>query len=552
MLSSLKLSQIAKYMIALMVLGCVLAFPLFLSGFYVSHDGELQLGRIPAYARELFSGQIPVRWSDDLNYSFGTPIFSFMYPLPYLLASVVYQISGSAIFSLKTVLLLTFLGSGLAFFHYMYLWKKNALVAFVAAAVYLLLPYRMLNIFTRVALGETVAFMMPPLLMLGGLYLSRQDYKKGILLTSLSVAGLILAHNAMALIFVVPLFLWFFITSFADLQKSKVLLKTTVFYVASWICGLLLSAFFWMPALLEKKYTMVGLFLKAKDYHEYFLSLSEVLHRTWFVSGTTAPAFWGITGFVIFGLSLYSIWGKWKSKQNCLEIIAVLGFLFSALYMTTQCSSFIWDHVPFLPFFQLPWRFLSLAVWATALLVPFAFANIKYKKSLAVVIILLLLWEAFPVTQTLKKLEISDKYFDTYPQSTTWHEEGTPVWTAGSPTAYPPSDFIVAPMTKVKSVEKLSTMREFVVSSREESTFVLEHFYFPGWKAFVNGQEVPIEFQDIEYRGLMKISVPAGENTVMFRFTRTKVRLLSELLTLSGFILLGGLYILSSIKRIKN
>ncbi|MDZ7586588.1 MAG: hypothetical protein U0946_02440, partial [Patescibacteria group bacterium] len=69
------------------ILSVIVIWPLFPKGFYKSHDGELHLARIAAYSQALKQGQFPVRWAANLNYNYGYPIFNFVYPLPYLLAS---------------------------------------------------------------------------------------------------------------------------------------------------------------------------------------------------------------------------------------------------------------------------------------------------------------------------------------------------------------------------------------------------------------------------------------------------------------------------------
>lgn len=522
--------------LVLLCLGCLMAFPLLAPGFYTSHDGELHLGRIPAYAHELFSGQFPVRWSSSLSYHYGSPIFSFVYPLPYWFAAGVYQITGSSILALKLTLLLTFLASGVALYRYVFLWKKDELVAFVSAAVYLFLPYRMLNMYTRVAFGEAVAFLFPPLVMLGGLYLKRQEFSKGILLTALSVAALILSHNAMSLIFVGPLFLWFFIANDPAISTLKNKGQTIMLYLGSWMSGLLLSAFFWFPALIEKKYTFVEKFLQDKDFHAYFLSPNQLINQAWLLPENAAPAFWGITGLLILVLSVRQL-----KIQKSLELSSLLAFLLLALFMTTQYSQVLWENVPFLPFFQLPWRFLSLTVWATALLIPFALNSIRFRKIFALGILLLIFMESFPSTQVLRKLEMADAAFDTYPGSTTWHEEGTPIWTAGTPTEFPTQAFVTDEFVMVTPGVQTSTRKNFDIQTMQASSFVLPHFYFPGWKARLNGQEVPIEFQDMNHRGLMKVAIPTGESQLAFTFEKTNTRLFAEFVSLSGVILVIGL-----------
>jgi hypothetical protein len=49
-------------------------------------------------------------------------------------------------------------------------------------------------------------------------------------------------------------------------------------------------------------------------------------------------------------------------------------------------------------------------------------------------------------------------------------------------------------------------------------------FYFPGWRAYIDGRETTIQFQDPEYRGVITYYVPSGEHRIDLLFTDTKVR----------------------------
>ncbi|HSJ30726.1 MAG TPA: YfhO family protein, partial [Longimicrobiales bacterium] len=59
-----------------------------------------------------------------------------------------------------------------------------------------------------------------------------------------------------------------------------------------------------------------------------------------------------------------------------------------------------------------------------------------------------------------------------------------------------------------------------VAPDRPAMLVVLDN-YFPAWKAFVDGREVPIHRANYTFRA---IAVPAGEHTVTFRFVPTELR----------------------------
>src|SRR3989338_1804987 len=51
-------------------------------GVPLTHDAEPNIARFAAYYQSFRDGQFPPRWAGELNYSYGSPVLSFSYPLP--------------------------------------------------------------------------------------------------------------------------------------------------------------------------------------------------------------------------------------------------------------------------------------------------------------------------------------------------------------------------------------------------------------------------------------------------------------------------------------
>jgi hypothetical protein len=60
------------------------------------------------------------------------------------------------------------------------------------------------------------------------------------------------------------------------------------------------------------------------------------------------------------------------------------------------------------------------------------------------------------------------------------------------------------------------------VSAPAPSVLVLSDSWFPGWRATVNGQDVPVERANILFRA---VQVPAGPHTVEFRYEPRSMRI---------------------------
>jgi 4-amino-4-deoxy-L-arabinose transferase-like glycosyltransferase len=74
---------------------------------------------------------------------------------------------------------------------------------------------------------------------------------------------------------------------------------------------------------------------------------------------------------------------------------------------------------------------------------------------------------------------------------------------------------------------------EIIVRSSQETTIQFYTYYFPGWRGYVDGQEVPIRPED-PY-GLITLDVPAGEHRVRIRFGDTPIRVAGKVISLLSF-----------------
>jgi len=77
--------------------------------------------------------------------------------------------------------------------------------------------------------------------------------------------------------------------------------------------------------------------------------------------------------------------------------------------------------------------------------------------------------------------------------------------------------------------------RKFNVIS-DGALLAIRTFYFPGWKAWVDGAEVPIGVQD--KTGAILIDVPAGKHSVELKFTDTWPRKAGWIISIATLVLL--------------
>jgi hypothetical protein len=103
---------------------------------------------------------------------------------------------------------------------------------------------------------------------------------------------------------------------------------------------------------------------------------------------------------------------------------------------------------------------------------------------------------------------------------------------------------------KIKELSRSSVLHSYFVTVESEMARVRENtLYFPGWKVIDNGREIEnIEYQDPANRGLVTYDLEKGTHEVDIKFVDTKVRTISNYLSILAFIFVLGYLIYKSRK----
>lgn len=134
-------------------------------GLPVAHDTLEHVTRIASFYKSLTEGTIVPRWAGNLNWGYGHPILMFLYPIPSYAASFFHVLGLNYTDSLKALFATSYILSGIFF----YIWIRNFLnekAAIAGSVLYLFAPYRFVDLYVRGAIGEHVAFVFIPLVLL--------------------------------------------------------------------------------------------------------------------------------------------------------------------------------------------------------------------------------------------------------------------------------------------------------------------------------------------------------------------------------------------------
>lgn len=559
-------------------------------------DAELHIFRLHELSYLIRGGEFYPRWAPDFYHGYGYPIFNYYAPLTYYLAlplELLPQVD--AVLASKAVLVGGMLLAGLGLYGYTRdNWGRRA--GYVAAALYVYSPYiQYIDPHIRGALPEAFSFAVFPPALWALDRLRRRPSAGSWVAASLMVAAVILSHNLMGLFFFGLLFAWVLWMMVAQRRQTTddgqravdlpISQSLNLFPLAALLLGLGLSAFFWLPVILERNAVTLTTLIGAGDNYDFrthFLGLSELLafsrRPDW--GATQSPflfnlgvAQWmaGVLGVVLLML------GKVRERAQ-LAFIAVAAVV--VLFLMTPASEPVWELIPFLPYFQFPWRLLGAAA---ALLSILGAAGIEavaheavaheavargaeqhsrlrrqtawiYAGCVAVAMLL-----ALPLSQPTPWLPFGE--VNTLRMSLI---ENSGRWLGTTSTAdYVPATVVMLPERRDSMLDPIAeglppdrvnreampdgatvtaeTVRPLLtryhVSTPKEFRLRLYQFDFPGWQVLVDGEPAQTELAEPE--GLIIVIVPEGEHVVEVSFGSTPPRMLGWLIAVVAALLVG-------------
>jgi hypothetical protein len=572
----------------LIVLGiCLLAIWPFISrpSLPQATDAELHIFRLAELSRVVREGELYPRWAPNFYYGYGYPIFSYYAPLSYYLALPVDLLPLlGPVQAIKAVFVLGLLLAGLGMYGYVRdLWGRAA--GLVAAAAYVYSPYVLfVDPHARGDLAEALSFAVFPLALWSLDRLRRQPGALNWLASVGLLAGLLLSHNLMGLVFWGLLLAWAIWQEVVRARRPVLagapkrlgtVLNFRLFLALA--LGLGLAGFFWLPVALESDAVDLGSLIGDGghfDYRNHYLSPRELLSQSRLLDwGATEPEFTlnlGVAQWLLAAAGILALITRRaeRSRQALFFALALAIMLFLML----PVSEFLWNTVPLLPFMQFPWRLLGPTAAAAAILGGVATAALQMalparsKRLLPAALIGLIIVLALPLIQ----LPPWPADFGPTSALRVLEEELAGRWLGTTSTA----DFVPATVdrvpgpakaliedfrnerpldrvnratlpvgTEVLSEQMTSLLHIYRVRGESDFPLRLFLFDFPGWKVKLDGEAIEPELGRPD--GFIVVPVPAGEHLVEVEFGATLVRTFALIVSL--FSLLATLVVALSL-----
>ena len=535
-----------------LIFSCLPLLSMLRMGTYESGDLTFQAYKLYSFYTNLAAGHWIPRWSAELNATYGYPNFIFTYHLPYYIASLFHAIGFHLVDSVKLTLATTYLLSGILFYEWIRR-HTSGKAALVGALLYQFAPYRFVTMHFRATLGESTALMILPLCALCiYVFIEKRSYVSEISV-SVSLALLILSHQAMSLLGIPFLFLY---CIFLASSRPK---PSYLYALRPFVIGLLLSAYYWVPIIAESRYTLQS---HATVIVQHFPTL-QFLFSTWKYGflfqgprGELSPAL-GYLHWIAIGVALLYI-----LKSKATPVLMFLVFIFSVYFLSAQSFSPTWQLFPILHKIQFSYRFVGILVFVSsaiaAVLVHIHMKSITRHKIFVFLFFSILFSTSILNWANRKVIPYApQKDFIAFAPYITEKGEGfDPAIPLLADPKHPwksvlPKEHIFGKREEIAITHEVRTHTShlYTIETPISNQLVENTYYFPGWEVYVDNVQNPINPAGTPNTGLITFDVPEGKHSIRLIFSDTPVRRFSYLISLATACLLICYPILKHRKR---
>lgn len=463
------------------------------------------------------------------------------------------------------------------------------------------MPYHLIDVYVRAALAESVALVFLPLTLWAFYETVNAPRVRTVLFAAFAYAGMVFAHNGIALLFSVVLGAWilFLMARRVRAERQSGLgpnekpsrkgwfvefIRTGLPTAGALLLGLGLTGIFMLPLVAEYKYINVAQWTaNYYDYQEHFVELYQLFSPTWGFGISLPGPVDGLSfqlGLVPLILSFFALFVAARNTRGT-RLLLVFFFLMTLIVILFMFSFSLplWQLFGLAGVAQFPWRLLtlttvSLSILAGAVLLEGTETRSNFSLAALVIAALILLGSYSYITSQnyleAKEGPVSFQGLMRFEKSAN-EMTGTTVYADEQPTWSPLADNIMGGVnikskidfsTVPKSVfiritkEGLHTNGERVDYNAPDGdtpiTFNVQNY--PGWRAYLTKsrttdiiRELPTQIEP-PY-GRIKVIVPKGEYGLWLRFEDTLPRTLGAILTGVSLLIALGLFVWDTQQR---
>src|SRR5579872_1043385 len=338
-------------------------------GIFASHAWIFANGYITTDADETYTifisiddsikaGIFPPEWSANALSMSGEPI-NFFHPFVTYLVEIVHIFVPDIIKSANFTVPIILVSSGLTFFLLARRITGTNFVALISSVFYMYAPYRFTDSHIRGDFAESAAFIFMPLVVYFVLKATNKSRNNlgSLILGGISFGMLLISHVMIVYLFVlfifIPLLLYKIFTSH-NLSQVKS-------FVAIFGIGLGITAYFWIPFVLEINYVNFSGFALFSNVGGQIPWQTSILGQTWPLG--PRPDYYMNVGYpavaaMIMGLAFF--------KDRRILLISLSSWFY--VFLMTSEGNQILNLIPLIADIQFPYRLLTVITLVTSVL----------------------------------------------------------------------------------------------------------------------------------------------------------------------------------------
>lgn len=481
------------------------------------------------------------RWMPDNFGGYGSPVFVFYSPLLYFGSALLGLIGFGPTMSMTLIKLAGLFTGGL----FLFLFAKKHLggrAALLSAILYVLLPTRILFLyFINTPAGRFGEAFMPISLYFMQRYMENGFRRRYLFGLAVSYSALILSHLATAYLFT-P-----FLGAYGLIVQGKRFPKAAPRVVLGLASGILLSSFFFIPVLFERGLVQLDFLEQYSFMKNFIFNLSGItqFEKTEQLRVMLGKAILGETAMAVAFLYI-------AKRQGCLAPSKGARFMAvsagACLFMMSSLSSPIWGYVPGMHSVAFPARFAPVYIIFVSVLLGAGLDGLLRSHAgtgvitglVASLFLAVLAYDALLVVKSMppvseadaRKLSENQEMLEYLP--VTVDQRVLPMLRADD-SLLSSADVFTYRVAKWGFAD-----RHFTVDSARGARLRVKTFYFPGWRAWVDGKETALSAED--GTGAILVDVPAGRHEVGLQFTDTPPRTIGKIVSLLTLIALAFPY----------
>lgn len=344
----------------IIIIGIVLSLPLCKIQIRDTHDGFLHLLRLIGTNNALKLGSIPPIITPYFCNNWGYAMNLFYNPIVTYIPLLIKLFTPTYVIALKLFAALCIILSGITMYSFVNKVTNKRIIALFSAIIYLIVPYKLGDVYIRFAIGEFAAFVFLPILFIGVYNLFNQEGKRHYYI-AIGATGLLLTHTVTT--FYTAIICFVYVLFNIKKLKEKEIIKKLIINV---VFILLMSALFVVPMLEAKfsaEYTIFDneLMVTNADYvYENTLEIKDLF----VYSGELLPESYKKSAIYIIGVPIFTlmcltifVYKKIDKKYKDFYIISWIFGIISLFMCTKYCPWFLFPNI--LCTLQYPWRMLT-------------------------------------------------------------------------------------------------------------------------------------------------------------------------------------------------